>query len=229
MSGICIIVSIDVIQNIYEQDYYDYENLYRGLEKLYISLGRYNEAVDQTKLLLQFYNRRYKDSSELFSMVGPTTVRLGDNLFAADRVAEAKRVFESALKMTKDRNLSTSQLEQHIRNVSQKKRTSPSTVATTLQFVVPESNKSFSTTKSPQTTKDVLSIIYSISLPGLRIEKLKEAEKIITIYGDADTNKIVAEFLQEITANGLRASLLSVTKQKRVNISVSVFIIKVSY
>ena len=93
--------AIRAIDNVYGQDYYDYQNMYRGLEQLYLSMGRYQEAADQTRRLVDFFQSYETNTDARYAMVLPTLVRLGDNYALAGRVEEARKAYESALEMAR--------------------------------------------------------------------------------------------------------------------------------
>ena len=79
------------------------ENMHRGLEQLYMTMERYAEAVEQTELLIDFYQRHYAgNDSILHNMLAPTNVRLGDNYLAAGRFKEARVAYETSLKMRQE-------------------------------------------------------------------------------------------------------------------------------
>ena len=96
--------SIDAIELVHGQDYYDLEHMYRGLEQLYQSMGRFQEAVVQTRRLVEFYQRQdIIDSNARYALVIPTLIRLGDNLVLAGQVQEARKTYETTLDMVKAR------------------------------------------------------------------------------------------------------------------------------
>ncbi len=95
--------AIRAIGNVHDQVYYDYENMHRGLEQLYLSMGRYREAADQTRRLVDFYQRYHTNKDTRYALVLPTMVRLGDNRALAGQVEAARKAYKSALEMVKSR------------------------------------------------------------------------------------------------------------------------------
>lgn len=96
--------SIDAIELVHGQDYYDLEHMHQGLEQLYQSMGRFQEAAVQSRRLVEFYQRQYKTDSDVrYALVIPTLIRLGDNLVLAGQVQEARKTYETTLDMVKAR------------------------------------------------------------------------------------------------------------------------------
>ncbi len=93
--------AIHAIEYVHGQDYYYYQNMYRGLEQLYQSMGRYQEAADQTRRLVDFFLSYETNNDARYAMVLPTLVRLGDNHALAGQVEEARKAYESALEMAR--------------------------------------------------------------------------------------------------------------------------------
>ncbi len=106
--------ALESIERVHGDTYYDYETVYSGLEELYLSLNRFEEAVYQTQLLLGFYRRYYQDESTLMAFVAPTTVRLGHNLMRAERNTEARDAYLVAIEMWRSLGQPTSFIESFV-------------------------------------------------------------------------------------------------------------------
>ncbi|MDP6183682.1 MAG: hypothetical protein QF609_07680 [Gammaproteobacteria bacterium] len=108
--------ALDAIKRFRGEDHYDYEAVYGGLEKHYFSLGRYAESAVQTRQLLQFYRLKYVDNADsYYAVIQPTTMRLGRNLLAAGRNAEAREAYGAALEMAAEHHRPVAHIEELIK------------------------------------------------------------------------------------------------------------------
>jgi len=167
--------ALAAIRQVHDDNYYDHENVYRGLEKLYLSQDRYREAIVYTRHLLDFYQRYYKeDKDALFSMVLPTTIRLGHNFLAAGENVAARTEYQRALDMNRFND-----------------RTVP-VIKKFIQKTYPQGEGS-----SAATTADNLKdAIEAVTMNGVFIEQIQEQDDSITVIGYADDNKMLADYMR---------------------------------
>ena len=229
-------------------DYYDYENVHWGLEKHYLSLGRYKVAADQTRMLLEFYRRYYKDDEDVqFGFIQPTTIRLGHNLMAAGENADARNVYQLALEMSQARGRPTSAIEALIKKTYEAGPVTPETMteiamsASPLRLVAPVSmsdraamptslganiSPGIDTQISVVADSDLKTRIEAISMDGVYIEQLQETDNSLTIIGYADDNTAVAKYMRLIQAEGVDPLLNMVKREERQEKMVSEFSIR---
>ena len=222
--------AIDAINQFHGKDYYDYENVYRGLEKHYLSLERYKEAAIQTRLLLEFYRLYYKDNRDtLFMFIMPTTIRLGHNLLAAGQNAESRNAYQTALKIARSRHRPISAIEEFIKKTYQQGEGIPSTMTGTPRMPASIGVNIPSVTPDPSSadaTKDIKGAIEAISLDGIYIEQLQENNDRIDIIGYADDNKTVAKYMRLLQDKVGGPTLNWVKREERGKKYVSAFSIK---
>jgi tetratricopeptide (TPR) repeat protein len=218
--------ALDAIKRFHGNDYYDYENVYRGLEKLYISQGRYKEAATQTRVLLEFYRRNYNDNKDAqFALMQPTTVRLGQNLIAAREYSEARDVLQAALEMSQKRGRPVSHIEEFIKKTYQEEAI-PSTINEASRMPASIGANMPAVTHAPVPApagKDIKSAIEAISLDGIIIEQLQENIDRITIIGYADNNKTVAKYMRLLLEKVGEPSLNFVKQEEQDQKTVSAF------
>jgi len=222
--------ALDAIKKFHGTDYYDYENVHRGLEKHYLSHGRYKKAAFQTEMLLEFYRRYYKDNKDTqYALIKPTTIRLGHNLLAAGQNAKARDVYQSALLMTRKRDQPVSAIEEFIKKTYQQGEDIPSTITVTPQIPASIGANIPSVTSDPSSvgaTDDIKNAIKAISLDGIYIEQLQENDDHINIIGYADDNKTVAKYMRLIYESVGEPTINWVEHEEREQRPVSAFSIK---
>ncbi len=186
------------IKKVHGPNYYDYENVHRGLEKHYLSLDRFREAAVQTRMLAEFYRRYHKDNEDAqFALLQPTTIRLGHNLLAARQHADARKVYQAALLMTRKRGQPVSVIEGFIRQTYEDKNAgaaastepvkTPAGMGTDIPVII---------TAPVSSVPDLKKAIRSLSLDGIHIEELVDKENGITINGYADNPGTVGKFMR---------------------------------
>ena len=216
--------AIDAIKKIHGNDYYDFENVYRGLEKFYLSQGRYREAAVQTRFLLEYYRRRYQDDNETrYNFIQPTTIRLGENLLAAGQTADARNVFQAALTMTRKRGQPVSRIEEFIKKTYQQEESVPATDTDIPQKAAGTGADIPSVTAD----NDIRRAIEDVLLAGVYVEQLQEESDRIDIIGYADDNKTVASYMRLLQAKVGEPILEWAKKDVRDRKTVSAFSISI--
>jgi len=219
--------ALDAIKRFHGNDYYDYENVYRGLEKHYISQGRHKKAATQTKYLLEFYRRYYKDKNTQYAFVQPTTIRLGHNLLAAGQNIEARNVYKLALARAKTRGKSVSVIEKFIKKTYQQQQEQEHTSSIVEIPQVPASidarNSTAPAPLSTSTGKDIISAIKALSQEGVYIEQFQEKDDRINIIGYADDNKSIAKYMRLIHKEVGEPTLNFLKQEEREQKKVSAF------
>ncbi len=243
--------ALDAIKHFHGNDYYDYENIYLGLEKHYISQGRHKEAATQIKYLLEFYKRYYKNKDTQYSFIQPTTIRLGHTLLAAGQNIEARNVYKTVLEMAKTKGRSVSIIEKFIKNTYQNEQAPPSSINGTprvpasiganLSLVRPSSiietprvpasiDANISPAPAPSSTstgKDTISAIKALSQEGVYIEQLQEKDDRINIIGYAADNKTIARYMRLIHKEVGEPTLNLIKQEEREQKKVSAFSIAI--
>ena len=221
------------LKKVHGPDYYDYENVHRGLEKLYVSQKRYKEASMQTRMLLEFYRRYYKDSTESqYTFLYPTTIRLGNLLMAAGEPDKARKVYPAALKMTRDKGLPVNAIEKFIAKTYENDGNTPEYITTLpdgpasmmgarIGLVAPDSLPDFKTEAG-----DLKSAIESLPMEGIYIEELLDKEDSLIINGYADNNKAIARYMRLIDQEVAEPTLNWIKGDERNNMKVSSFSLK---
>lgn len=179
------------IEAVHSNDYYDYENVYRGLEKLYLSQNRFDEAVVQTRLILAFYDRYYKDEETRYLFKRPTTIRLANHLKSAGHIDEARVTYERALEMTRQRGHSTRDIEALIANLDLPEGAEP--VQAGSRLVAPPGLPPY-----PKPRTDLKERIESISVDGLTVERIEENVFDFKIHGYAVDNPTLAAYMRRL-------------------------------
>jgi tetratricopeptide (TPR) repeat protein len=164
--------ALESIQRVHGDIYYDYESVHRGLEELYLSLHRYEEAVYQTQLLLDFYRRYYPDENIRLAYVAPTIVRLGHNLMQAGRNVEAREAYHVAVELRRSAGQPTSAIESFIET------TYPPGEAGT------------------DSIRNLKAAVAAMQVDGITVEQIDEDDHRITIIGYAVDNQRVAAYLR---------------------------------
>jgi len=191
--------ALKAIDQVHGENYYDYENAHWGLEKLYLSLARYDEAVFQTRLLLDFYRRYYKDESTQHAFVAPTTVRLGHHLMKAGRNIEARDAYHAAVELWRSVGQPTSAIEAFIETT-----------------YLPGETRSDS-------TGNLKAAIEAIQMDGITVEQISEDDNRVTIAGFADDNTRVAAYLRLLKDQLSKPELNFVESGRRQEKTVSEF------
>ncbi|MCP4331648.1 MAG: hypothetical protein GY785_03240 [Gammaproteobacteria bacterium] len=197
------LLALEAIHQVHGENYYDYENVHHGLEKLYLSQARYDEAVNQTRLLLEFYRRYYKDQDAQFSFVTPTTIRLGHNLMKAGRNLEARDDYRVAVELLRSAGQPTAEIESFIE-------------ATYL----PGETR-------PDANGNLRAAVESVQMDGIVVEQIKEDELRITIVGFADDIKRVSGYLRLLKNQVSKPDLNLVASGRRQQKTVSEFSISI--
>ncbi len=188
------------IKQVHGPDYYDYENVHRGLEKHYLAQGRFTEAALQTRMLLEFYRRYHKNNKDAqYALMQPTMVRLGNNLLAAGQHADARRVYKSALRMARAKGGPVKAIETFIRRTYEDEKAAPASgteaagmpasMGGDISLVIPATRS---------TDNELKKAIRALSANGIHIEQLRETDNDVTIVGYADDNKAVGKYMQLI-------------------------------
>ncbi len=197
------LLAFKAIDQVHGENYYDLENVHRGLEKLYLSQARYDEAVVQTRSLLDFYRRYYADKDAHKTFVAPTAVRLGHNLMKAGRNIEARDAYRVAAELWRSAGQPTSEIESFIE-------------ATYL----PGEAK-------PDSSGNLRAAVEAVQVDGIVVEQINEDEHRITIAGFADDNKRIAAYLRLLKSQVSRPDLNLVASGRRQEKTVSEFSISI--
>jgi Fimbrial assembly protein (PilN) len=218
------------IKQIHGPDYYDYENVHWGLEKHYLSLGRFEEAALQTSMLLEFYRRYYKDNKDSqYAFIRPTTIRFGDNLLAAGQNVRARQAYQAALKMTRERGQPISAIEERIAKTYQQEEAVPSSMMETPKMPASIAANTPSVTPAnslANSGSDLKKAIEAISMGGIYIEQVLEKDDSLIIIGYADDNKTVASYMRLIQNEVAEPTLNWVKREERQQLTVSGFSIR---
>ncbi len=222
--------ALESIQRVHGDTHYDYETIHWGLEKLYLSLNRFDEAVHQTRLLLNFYQRYYPDESTLLAFAAPATVRLGHNLMKAGRNTEARDAYLAAMEMWRSLGQPISFIE-------------PFVEATYLP-AKPESNSIGAKKTTPDTrVKDKLTnphesaaasienlkaAIEALTIDGVTVEQITEDDRRVTITGFAEDNRQIAAYLRLLKSQVSEPELNLVQSGSRQQKSVNEFSIRMN-
>lgn len=179
------------IQAVHPNNYYDYENVHRGLEKLYVSQNRYEEAAVQTRFIIAFYDRYYEDEDTRYLFKQPTTIRLANHMKAKGDIEGARLVYQQALEMTKAKGLSTMAVEAMLTNLDLPEGAEP--VPLGPQLVAPPGLPPF-----PKPQRDIRQRIESVSVTGLTVERIEDNMSHFKIRGYANDNTAIAAYMRAL-------------------------------
>jgi tetratricopeptide (TPR) repeat protein len=197
------LLALEAIEQVHGEDYHDLENVYAGLEKFYLSQGRYDEAVTQARSLLDFYRRYRKDPGAQLELVGPVTVRLGHNLMKAGRNLEARDAYRVAAGLWRSAGQQTSEIESFIEAT----------------YLTGEAR--------PDASGNFRSAVEAVQMDGVVVEEIVEDEDRITIVGFAVDNKRIADYLRLLKNQVSRPDLNLVASGRRQHRTVSEFSISI--
>lgn len=219
--------AIDAMRQFRDANNYEYENVYRGLEKFYASHGRYKDAALQTRRLLDYYrNYRGDNKDEQYALILPATIRLGNHLEEAGQFGEARIAYQEAMDMTRTRKEPTDHIEDLIKKTYEKEKQQ----ASRKDDPVVDANKASTSSRygKEHVIQDVKSAIENISVDGVHVEKITEGENDrFTVTGYADENKLVAAYLRALQQKAITPTLNSVVRKEMDNKTVSAFSISV--
>lgn len=217
--------ALAAIFEIHGDNYYDLENVYAGLEHFYRLHHRYTEAVEQTRLLLDFYARHYPDENTRFALVAPTRVRLGQNLMQAGRNAEARAAFEAAIALMHSRGQSTAAVEAMLEATRQPGNTGTSLTGQKASRNDPAPTR-IATSNTGTTSAPVENLkerLEALRLDGVTVEQLIEDDRRVTIVGFAADNVRVAAYMRLLSDEIGKPELQFVQQGERRETTVSEF------
>jgi tetratricopeptide (TPR) repeat protein len=213
--------ALQTFGQVYSNNYYDYENVHRGLEKLYISQKRYADAAVQTTFILAFYRRHYQEDNTRYLFEKPSTIRLGNHLMSAGQPDEARRVYQGALDMTIARGESTYTIDAIITNIDRPEGNKQDVFE--MRLVAPPGLPPY-----PVYKNDVRPRIEAIEIDGLTVERITENLGHFRIQRYAVDNTIVAAYLRELQESVGKPNLQVVSQREQDGRVVSAFSITVN-
>lgn len=212
--------ALQTFDKVHSNNYYDYENVHRGLEKLYISQKQYADAAVQTTFILAFYRRYYEEDNTRYLFEKPTTIRLGNHLMSAGEPNEARQVYQRALEMTKARGQSTYTIDAIIANIDLPESSKQDILE--FRLVAPPGLPSY------PVYEDIRPRIEAIEIDGLTVERLTEEMGHFRIQGYATDNTIVAAYLRALQETVDRPNLQVARQREQGGRVVSAFSITVA-
>ena len=190
--------ALESIERVHGDTYYDYETVYSGLEELYLSLNRFEEAVYQTQLLLDFYRRYYQDESTRMAIMVPTTVRLGHNLMKAKRNNEARNAYLAAIEMRRSLGQPTSFIEAFVEASYTPSERGSNSIG--MEITTPGKKLKSKLKNSPESAAvsagNLKATIEALTIDGVTVEQINEDDRRLTITGFAENNKQIATYLK---------------------------------
>ncbi|MDH3387580.1 MAG: PilN domain-containing protein [Gammaproteobacteria bacterium] len=217
--------ALAAITQVHDENYYDLENIHRGLEGFYRSQNRYDEAVVQTRLLLDFYRRYYPDEGTRYGFVTPTTVRLGQNLMLAGRITEAREAYLAAIALKRSRGQPTSAIEAMVAATYQP--AAPASSMTNNRVFPKDPGLTNQAGSNPAASSgpsgNLKAKLEALQLDGVTVEQINEDDSRFTIVGFAKDNVRIAACMRLLDKEVGKPALNLVQKGHRQEKSVSEF------